>query len=302
MNFDQITQIPPGAKVIYLDASSLKYLACEQRYAYSTIAGLRHTNPSDVLDCGSAIHKFAELYATGVEYVDALSQAISAYPRADKQAMIKVCAGRESIRIPPALMLNGKHAVEFYFEVPWRATVIDGVVYAIVICGTIDHLALDGQTIRIIDYKSTRKWKVEDIEKKYAYEVQLRFYPWVLKKFGAALLPIELYNIAYAGRMTAQVCAVQVSGNNPRWILLSPQSLTEHQYQVFDFEMESVLQQIVELRIRDPKRNGLLSNLCEWCDYAPLCHAQSESVKDIVQSESFAVKEYKPSNHGKITT
>jgi hypothetical protein len=171
----------------------------------------------------------------------------------------------------------------------------------VVICGTIDHLALDNQTLRIIDYKSTRKWKVEDIEKKYAYEVQLRFYPWVMKKFGASLLPLDVFNLAYAGRMTAQVCAVQVSGNNPRWVLLSPQSMTDYQYERFDAEMELVLQQIVELRLRDPRRNGMLSNLCEWCDYAPLCHAQRESAEDVVREEQFAVKEYKPRDHGKIT-
>lgn len=294
-----IESIPPGARVIYLDASSLKYLACEQRYVYATVDGLRSKTPSDILDCGSALHKFAELYAKGVEYVEALSQAITAFPRADRAAMLKICPGRESIRIPPPLLLNGELAVEQHFSFPWRSATIDGITYAIVICGTIDHLALDNQTVRVIDYKSSRKWKVEDIEKKYAYEVQLRFYPWALRKFGARILPLEVYNLVTAGRITAQVCAIQVSGNNPRWILLSPQSMTDHQFDTFDRQMEQVVEQILQLHIRAARRNGMLSNLCEWCDYTGLCHAQNDYAMDAVRAENFVIKPYDPSKHGK---
>lgn len=289
----------PGARIIYMDASSLTKLHCSRAYKYTVIDGLRADGPPDpILTLGSAVHRFAELVSRGEEDLIAASRARNEFPTVDRSQFVAICSARRGTDIPDAARDRmDEPMIEHYFEFPWLAGVVGDTTFHIYVCGTIDLVAFTRNTIRIIDYKTSRKWKLDDIATQYAHSTQRNFYNWVLHKFGRHVLNHDMANAAESLAITTQICAIQVATKSPRWAMLSPEYMTNYQMTQFEDELREMAEHIVRLHAGDEAyRGGMINGTCTWCRYAGMCYARSVDEHDIVRAR-FTVREYKPKHH-----
>lgn len=290
MTFDIIYAHIPGARTIYLNASSLKAAVCERKYAW-IVNGYK--NPDDdttILDMGSAVHKFAEMFSrNGGDAPAALIEALKQFPHVPRAALIAACAGRSNIFLPPPLMISGELATEVTFEIPWLAFTFNGTTYQIVICGTIDHLSHRDGAVRIYDYKTTRYAMIDYAIKKYENETQFKFYMWALRKFKSRLvgLPLHVCNDIDRGLITSQVVIVQLSGKSPKWFVDQPRGMTDEQFQSYEDTLFDELERLIQSYLNaelDPfvtHPNGILCNGCQYCPYIAVCHAPNRAARNL---------------------
>lgn len=289
-----------GARRIMLDASSLNKLHCDRAYKYACIDGLYEELQDPILRLGKAVHRYAELRTLGTDEMQAMSSVLKEFPGLDRGQFMGIAAAHMKVDVPKPLVL-GDHPptpmVEWFFEFPWLAGVVNGVTYQIVVCGTFDHVAFDGRVVRIIDYKSSRKWKVEDIMRQYEFNTQRNFYTWVMRKFAFEFLPVNVANAADAGNVTTEICAIQVGSKTPRWVMLPPQHLTQYQFDQFEAELCEIAERILLLHAGDEAyRTGMVNNTCTYCRFTGLCYARGTEEHDIVKSR-FIVRKYDPASH-----
>lgn len=295
--FTYTDTIPDGAIPIYVDASLLKKTYCDEAMRL-TLAGYRtrRTNPHYAV--GTAIH----IYAAGVHTnilkgkFDGLQYFKLA--ESDDKVFDEICNARPTSLLPPPIKFENRTGVEFYFEVTWLTFAYRGVTYVIIICGTIDHLAFERGMVRIFDFKSSMKYKLEDIAKGYRNDVQFDFYPWALWKFGHRFLPLELHNAAREFKMTMQLVVVQWKLKPPRWTAMNPVGCTLNRFEQFELELKSLLEEKLPraLHPEPTNRNGWMNNSCPDCDFSDICHALP-GMEDAVVENLYTRKAYIPRNH-----
>jgi len=277
MTFDYEPQILPGSRVLYVNASSLKLLDCDFKYALTVRGYHGDKGDTSILDIGSALHKYAETYTRNAgEHLEALMAARKDYPNVPVKTLVAATARRTSVVLPPAIEVDGEMLVEAKFSQPWLRTVVNGKVIQIVLCGTMDHVGYGEGGVRIIDYKSTHYVAMKSALDKYAHESQFKFYMWVLWKFGASMLPLNLYNDVREGKFSSQVCIIQVNGTDPRWYLDKKRYMTDYQFRTYECALKAMLPRMVESFTADsPNANGMLCNACQYCEYKKVCFAES---------------------------
>lgn len=302
MNYDPYPQLSAVDHVIFLNATSMKKLACDRAFQFHNPRGYKLAAEDPILTLGKAIHKYAEEFTrSGGKHAEALAKACDAYPTIEARDMINYCAGRSRINLPPPITLaDNSLAVEFFFRVPWRRYVVGARSYVIILCGTLDMLAQDSSGVLwVVDYKSSRKWKVEDINADYEREMQFRFYMWNIVRHGASFLPLSAFNAATAGRIATQVVGVQVgSSKSLYWHKCPPIMMNDGELAEFDELMDGVAEKILALTMLTDVAtpNGKTNNACRYCDFGALCYSRT-SVEVAAAERLFVQKTYNPQHH-----
>jgi hypothetical protein len=302
MNYEPYPTISPADRIIYVNATSLKKMSCPRAFQFHNTRGYKLAKEDEILTVGRAMHKYAEEYTRRAgKHVEALAVTSEAFPGLDTKNLMNWAAGRSRINIPPALTLdNTKLAVEFFFSVAWRRYFVDGNPIVLVLCGTIDHLAMDERdTLWIIDYKSSRRWKLDEISADYARDMQFRFYMWNCVRHGASFLPLRAFNAATAGHIAAQVVGIQVgSSKTLYWHKCPPIMMNDDDLAEFDGLMDATALEILSISTTPDiaPAVGKIVGACKYCDFGPLCYARSELESDNA-ARLFVQKNYDPQHH-----
>lgn len=304
-NFTYEEQRIPDAQPIYVNSSSLKLGACERRYAL-TVGGYNppEEDDDDILLTGTALHKFAELFSlNGGDIADAVREAAKLYPTIPRATILKCGASRARCFIPPPIMVAGRPAVEFKFNIPWYTFQYEGKKYQLIICGTIDHLTFDKDQVVIYDYKSSRYRQAEYALKKYKRSSQFAFYQWVLYTFAAQLkLDMHYANAIREGRIGSRVVPILISATEPLWVVGPMRSLSPHQFADYrdhfvNLLLNTLLPALLQLTVHSdmPHASGMVNDACQYCKFANFCFARTEEEAAKV-FKAFPRKEYNPTS------
>lgn len=300
MKFEYSPLHIPGARKLFLNASSLKVRTCRRRYGL-TVRGYKG-DPGDMskMDLGSAMHRYAEVYSrTAGAHDEAIVETLRRWPHVDRATIMRAAARRADVVIPPAISVDGSLLIEAKFEVPWLATVVNGETIQIVLCGTMDHVGYANDGVRLIDYKSTSYAMIKYAIDKYIHETQFKFYMWVLYRFGAGMLPLEYFNMVREGQFSMQTCIIQVAAKEPRWALDQKRYMSAHQYEEYEAaltaELPAMVEDLLAVESHDalPAANGMLNNSCQYCGFTKMCHAKDASIA-FDAFKSYTQTEYNP--------
>lgn len=281
MSFSPPQPKSPDHRIIYLNATALKSLACEDRYYHQCVSGWRERLENPVFTIGKAIHKFAEERAKGLDDIEAMTEGCRVPGVTDKAAIAKACAGWRSANQSPPLIIDGESFVERRFCVPFAEHIRGDITYEVYLVGRFDHVHHSRHGVIITDYKSTRKWEFNDVVKAYADDVQFLFYYTVARQFAYDIFSGDMAaaNDAWAGKLFTRVCAIMLSKKpQPVWQMGPLWSPSEFLWKEFLADLRAhVVPKIVELHSgqRVLRRDGLFKNLCPTCSYADLCLRES---------------------------
>lgn len=301
-----ITSVPPGSKVLYLNATLLKNTYCTQNLDFLLNENLSAKLASEIPTLGTAIHKFCEVVDTSGDKIAALDAAREVLQRERLAAtmMPKLIAVAQVRRRydPPVMLTDGKPALELEFRIPWRKYIIarydnpnDDIVVYVVLWGKIDRLDIHTYAARLLDTKTTHYRDVSKALKLYQHEVQFSFYMWVLSKYCHQLnIPEEVCKLIDENHMFAQANIASFSAA-PDWKLSEPIYWSAAQYARTNTLIETVLEtKLLPLfaGVTSPTLDGWASNQCVDCQFAPVCHAQDAEVAARIKEDLFETHVY----------
>jgi hypothetical protein len=300
MTFIFTETIQPGSTVLRLDASLLKKSFCQTAFSF-TLKGLRTKSVPEPYSLGTAVHLFV-----GKQRENMLSALKAATDHAkangvDDKLVIGICSAYPENLLPPPAKIGDKLSEEFYFEVPWLETIVEGKRYTIVVCGTIDLLCWIKDFLRVYDFKTTRKWKTSEALAGYENDVQFIFYPWVLWKFAYSIFKDKtMADAARSLRITSAPVIGHLTTKPPKWVVGDNKSFTEEVFADFEMELRELVEKMLGSYLlgTPPNRDGWIKNLCPRCDYNILCHARPE-MYDIIKDRLFHTREHDPRQHAK---
>lgn len=279
---------PPDYKrqIIWLNASSLKLTHCQRRYNWTVVKGYRSPDIHEALTFGHGVHKYVERRFCGSTAPVALQEAFAVYKGKNDQQLSAVCLSMPTNLMTPYVDAAGPF-VERKFDVFWRDIVVEAAktIFEVHITGTIDALTVwsDG-TVEIVDWKTTRKFKAEEVYANYRVSVQMRFYLWVLYALGDSILPLDLANRARAGHLFLRIGACFITQTPPRWKFGAPIQLSIEELNTFGAMLEEYLHTDIIPAWLDDKPVGLLNDTCHngdrsgaLCEFAEMCHARNEA-------------------------
>lgn len=281
MSFSPPVPKSPSHRIIFLNATALKSLACADRYYHQCVSGWTDRIENPVFTVGKAIHKFAEEMARGTDELDAMGEACRTPGVADKAAIAKACSGYRSANQAPALIIAGESFVERRFCIPFCEVQRDDITYEVYLVGRFDHVSHQRHGVVITDYKSTRKWDFGDVTKAYADDVQFLFYYCVARQYAYDIFSGDMAaaNDAWAGKLFTRVCAIMLSKKpQPQWMMGPLWSPPEYLWKEFLADLRAhMVPHIVDLHHNQyvPRRDGLFKNLCPGCNFADLCLRES---------------------------
>jgi hypothetical protein len=303
MTFTFTETIAPDSTVIRVDASLLKKSFCQTAFSF-TLKGLRTKAINESYALGTSVHLFISKQRE--DMLGALKAATD-YAKStavDERLVVGLCSAYPSNLLPAPAVIFGKSAEEFYFEVPWLETVVAGKRYTILVCGTMDHLSFTNDTLRVFDYKTTKKWKSEEALAGYNNDVQFIFYPWVLWKFAYNIFSDKtMADAARSLKITSTPVIGHLTTKPAKWKVGDAKSFTEEVFADFEMELRDLLSRMLLPILSDesPNRDGWIKNLCPRCDYNVLCHARTE-MYDVIKDKLFLTRTHDPRQHGKNTT
>lgn len=270
-----VTDLP--TRDILLNATSLAHTACEQDYNYVVVQGLRTIESNEYLLFGNALHKFAELRALQRDASHSITEAVKSYGGNDTARLVQASMRMPPMDISPYVEPSGKPYVELKFKFYWRSFIYNGVQYNIWLCGTFDIVTMfsDGG-VRIRDYKTTRKYKQSDVFISYSRSIQMKFYLWIAMRFGYHVFDMTVANATTQGNVCIQITGIFLSASPPNWVYGGFMSMTMQEMAEFEELLVSHIERTILPAWDAPRRNGMLNNKCQSCDYAPICHAKTE--------------------------
>lgn len=299
-----IPPVSPGytSQDVMLNASSLKLLHCRRKYNWAVARGLLSRTGKEALVFGKAVHRYAETVLKGSPPAIAMQAALAAYSGVDQHLLASACLAMPNELVKPHRDEVGPF-VEKQFFFYWRSVVHEPskTQFNIYLCGTIDVLVryADG-AIEVIDWKTTRKYKWDEVFNNYRISVQMRFYLWVLYKFGHNILPLDLANACSAGHLFLRIGAVFVASKPPLWKFGSPLQLSSEQLNAFGEQLETYVHSDLIPAWLDDSPTGMLNDTChrgelpgQVCEFAGMCHAGNDAEFNQARA-GFDVVEYDP--------
>lgn len=196
--------------------------------------------------------------------------------------------------------------VEYFFNYPWITLERKHAFYEIHICGTMDRICFKDGKIRIIDIKTTKKQKEDEIFDAYAASVQFYFYQWVIQEWGESLFywDKELFAAVQEDNIVTHILMCQVYSG--KWLLGNEIYHTPTKMAQWKKEFLRSVEALVDShdaqreaqaagKIYETPRTGLINDQCGYCDYVPLCHAPDKATEMQNLAMGFVYDEYNPS-------
>lgn len=265
-------------RTILLNSSSLKLTHCQQRYRYIVVDGLKPHELHEYLTFGKAIHKFAETRQSGMSTPVAMAEAMAEYTGKFSDKLALACAHMPPDLENPYVEPGGRRYLELKFKIYWKSIVYEGVQFDIYICGTFDKVSMfsDG-TVRITDYKTTRKYSPADVFASYRVSVQMTFYLWVAQRFSYAIFDMPVANACHDCRMMLNICGVFVSHPQPTWKYGPPIQISLPELDHFERLLDAEVMSTLLPAHLNARQNGRINDTCDGCEFKGLCFATNET-------------------------
>lgn len=279
--------------LIPINSHSLMELVCHRRYWYKVVKGLTEKKLDAVLLVGKAIHKYAQLKGSGADEKLAFETVFKMSADPDDQMFI--LGGIGAIKSAPmgnvARDESGKALVEVQFDIP----LAEIEQYDIRLQGTLDRIDFDGTMVEVVDWKSTRKWKLEQVLESYRGSSQFDFYYYVIARFGKEFLPPHIMEAVSRGMLFSRVGVIGLTKKPPKVEYDNPRGRPIQFIQEFEKRLLDSLGLIVELWQSEspPDRTGWLHGICGTCPFKDVCFAADQHEYDSAMM-AFEVKPYRP--------
>jgi len=289
--------IPPKTdlptRTILLNASSLKFSHCQRNYNFKVCEGLQSTESHEALLFGKAVHRFAEHMLNGGDPGAGLQVACASYTGNDTARLAKACMAMPAHIVTP-YRHEAKAYVEHKFKVYWRSVVYEGTQYDIYVCGTMDVVSMyaDG-AVEITDWKTSRKWKRQEIFADYRVSVQMRFYLWAAWRFAYDIFDITVANQTQRANVFLRIGAVLLSATPPVWVMGTPIMMAATELQAFEGLLSEHIAQVILPAWHNPQPTGMLNDTCNKCDFVNLCFAENDTAHEQARQQ-FKVVPYDP--------
>ncbi len=316
--------MPQDKKIIMLDASSLKTLACSLKFYRTVVQGYRHGASSIDMTYGTAFHMFiSDMNTNGGNFAPAISKAVRYFedtPSIAKkskgwmtsQHLTKTCidywenyngAGKKDVW--KTVEVEGQHMSELKFAtLPYYSD----DTCDIILSGTIDDICKqDGGCYAIRDYKTTSSWDVDSYLSDYRLSNQLIFYVFVLYWY-AKQYPDSIYaKIIAQGRVAAFIdgiflksgATVSVSGST-QFRRSEMFFFSEKDLLAFKALIDNIaIPRIVAMLKSPPLKEGILNGFCTSqvygrCGFFGACSSPDDIAAEHILRNEFIQKDYNP--------
>lgn len=283
----------------------MKQMYCDTAAYHTLVEGLRAKAQSEILDFGSRVHLFAKNFgldpANPFAWWDGVTSA--KHDPEFTNSLRETCIAITKQPLSPALI------VEKYFDAPFYSEVHGDTTYQVNICGTMDRVEYDEFTniVTIVDWKTTRKWKLSEVLDGYRVSTQFPFYANALRRLPHLLPDLRAVAAAAAGNIQVKVAAIKVASTDsegkmrPAEIKMSaPMFWSKSALDEYEKILTTYASALIHIaRTNAPTKNGYLADQCPGCEYAILCHAQSLESYTLSKQAFFTAQPYDPSTFGK---
>ena len=251
---------------LLINATALNLLTCARHYQVEAAWGYRDRGPE--ASFGLNFHDFAKELAIK-KRVDLLSLKVGS----DKQ-FLQLCAFYQAmnpLKDSNILYTNDNlPCIEYQFLVPYK----ESDKYRIFLCGTIDHIDLVDNCIRVIDHKTARSTKMKEVLREYESHIQIPWYIWILKTFLKEYFPINIRDLLSQSKIYGQYQGIFISfapskfefGNR---IVLTPDA---------ELDIKNLLDRAIQnaISIHDLGQQlappeGMAAKVCKYCFLNNLC-------------------------------
>lgn len=297
MTFNSVSSVPPGSRPVYVNASLLKKLACEQAVYNTQILGLSLKETPVIPLTGTALHKFLSTLLLTNMAGSAVEEMLTIAPADQKIRSTLLALSSSYPHLPePTFHKDGTSFVEKEIIIPWRQYIIGDQDITIVLWARPDWLSLVNNILKIQDLKTSNYYDTSVAISKYDYEIQFKFYAWLCYEFGHQFLPMEIANLARDLRMVTQVLLAQM-GSRPKWTWCQPVAITGADMEMMTSLLEYALENFIiplNTQLVEPLQNGRLTNTCFQCDYKHLCHTADAGIREGLKERMFNMRPYGP--------
>jgi hypothetical protein len=274
---------------LMLNATALSRLACDRRYQVQCLWGYDIPSSPEA-GFGSEFHKFAEYLEANERSpeIDLVEYFTKVNPSQDKSLM-KLCHYYSQVNpfkgIPPL-------ALEYKFAFPYLET----SDYRIILCGTIDRIDMEDGNVRIIDRKTSRETKIQDVLSRYELHIQIPFYQWIVSNFLTDFLSEKAQTAIRKNRIIGQYHGIFLSFNPVKFELGKIIALTYDMEKDINNMISLAAARMIELHklgstLATP--TGMAHQACRYCLLNNLCITRNH--RDILRFlEGLTPKPYDP--------
>lgn len=279
---------------VYVNATALKTLACDTAYVMRCVDGLTPPD-NEFFRVGKIFHKYAELRGSGRDVASAMmAMQLGAKDMSDLIGLFS--AYDRTPQQPAGKDKDGKPLVEVSFDIKREPIVIDDQTYEPHYVGHMDRVNKTPHDVEIIDYKTTRKWKIEDVEAGYKNDTQFMFYYTIARRFAYDIFDDrEIAEHAWQGRLRVVPYFAMISKKPQAVLRGTAHRPTDEQYEDYLDALENiVVPMMVRLfHTRAAGKTGWFTNHCPRCDFSALCHAANDHEYE-QQLRNFKQSTYNP--------
>ncbi len=268
-------------RTVLLNATSLKYSHCQYHYHMAVAHGWVDSETREELTFGKAVHKYAERRGHGDDHLLAITQACQSYTGSNMGLLSKACTNMPPEYLPVYVQSDGTKYIERKFKVFWQSIVYNEVQYDIYVVGTFDRVHMTSQGIvQIKDFKTTRRFKEEEVFAGYACSVQMQYYAWVAHTFAYHIFDMNVANAAHLGHIMVRIQGVFLSRDPVVWKEGSPIQYSLDQLKRFGNELNIYLHNYILPSWDQPLRNGILNDTCGHCPFRAHCYAATPELAE----------------------
>lgn len=285
---------------LLLDNSALSLLFCKRKFQLTVINGLAKEEEEN-LNQGSAFHIIQEHRSKGDSMDASIVAAEKKYPNLSLDKVLGASVMYNTVsKLPPAIEINGVKAIEYKFRFVYGNYIMPHLPEPVTIelCGTLDHLGIEGDTLVFIDFKAPAAKSpahMERIMDSYLLSFQVPFYIWAICKSG--MLPAPYLELVKSGRYRSELHFVFYNCEPP---IVKKQRRGAFSSEFLDREVphivNSKIQEAINIAVSatSAPHDGMnVYNACTYCQFKPAC-MELGTEKEIEYLSRFPAKQYNP--------
>jgi len=251
---------------LLINATALNLLTCARHYQVEAAWGYRERGPE--AEFGLNFHDFAKAVSLG-EQVDLMK-----IKGGEDKQFLQLCAFYQAMNpFREAKILrdtNNKPCVEYQFCVPYR----ESEHYRIFLCGTIDQIDIIDDCVRIIDHKTSRSTKAQEVLREYESHIQIPWYLWILKRHLNIDFSPEIHDLLREDKLFGQYHGVFISFSPAKFQLGNRILLTRDLERDIEELLQIAIQKAIaihELGHELAPPEGMIAKICKYCFLNNLC-------------------------------